>query len=137
MPDEPIPRPRAVLAVTAEWQRINREDQWTADVIRNGAPYLARDLDRLTEAVSHGIPMHTPTDVEAGGAGEVCSSCGGHFANRHDRLHHLCSEASTVETGRRLASERDDLIAAGADPSELIVPLSPLSRLDRLDGLTD
>jgi len=29
------------------------------------------------------------------------------------------------ETGRQLASERDDLIAAGADPADLAVPLAP------------
>lgn len=37
-------------------------------------------------------------------------------ARRRDRL---------TEQGRRLASERDDLIAQGVDPAELIVPLAP------------
>lgn len=32
---------------------------------------------------------------------------------------------SLVEQGRRLASWRDDLIASGVDPSELIVPVAP------------
>lgn len=31
-----------------------------------------------------------------------------------------------MDEGRRLASERDDLIAAGVDPAELLVPLAPL-----------
>jgi hypothetical protein len=30
-----------------------------------------------------------------------------------------------VERGRRVASEREDLIAAGVDPSELVIPLAP------------
>lgn len=30
-----------------------------------------------------------------------------------------------LEQGRRLASERDDLIAQGVNPSELLVPLAP------------
>lgn len=34
-------------------------------------------------------------------------------------------EANLVEDGRRLASERDDLIASGVDPSSLLVPLAP------------
>jgi len=33
--------------------------------------------------------------------------------------------ADLMEQGRRLASERDDLIAQGADPAELEVPLAP------------
>lgn len=33
-----------------------------------------------------------------------------------------------MENGRRLASERDDLIAAGVDPADLIVPIAPVSR---------
>lgn len=32
-----------------------------------------------------------------------------------------------TEQGRRLASERDDLIAQGVDPAELVVPLAPSS----------
>jgi len=32
---------------------------------------------------------------------------------------------SLLEQGRRLASERDDLIARGVDPGELLVPLAP------------
>lgn len=31
-----------------------------------------------------------------------------------------------AERGRRLASQRDDLIAAGVDPAELLVPLHPI-----------
>jgi hypothetical protein len=34
-------------------------------------------------------------------------------------------EPSLAEQGRRLASEREDLIAAGADPRELLIPLHP------------
>jgi len=30
-----------------------------------------------------------------------------------------------AEQGRRLASKRDDLIAAGVDPSDLLIPLHP------------
>jgi hypothetical protein len=30
-----------------------------------------------------------------------------------------------LERGRRLASQRDDLIAAGVDPADLAVPLAP------------
>lgn len=44
------------------------------------------------------------------------------------RLTHCHSKrilAYLAEQGRRLASERDDLIAAGAEPSELAVPLHP------------
>ena len=33
--------------------------------------------------------------------------------------------AELMEEGRRLASRRDDLIAAGADPAELLQPLTP------------
>lgn len=36
----------------------------------------------------------------------------------------MCDECR----GRRLASQRDDLIAAGADPSELAIPLAPRRR---------
>lgn len=31
-----------------------------------------------------------------------------------------------LESGRQLANQRDDLIAAGADPTELAVPLAPV-----------
>lgn len=34
-------------------------------------------------------------------------------------------EEYVLEEGRRLASERDDLIASGVDPSELLVPRAP------------
>lgn len=34
-----------------------------------------------------------------------------------------------TEQGRRLASEREDLIAAGADPQELVIPLAPMKDL--------
>lgn len=30
-----------------------------------------------------------------------------------------------AEQGRKLASEREDLLAAGADPADLVVPLHP------------
>lgn len=35
-----------------------------------------------------------------------------------------------AENGRRLASQRDDLIAAGVDPAELPVPLHPVPPLE-------
>lgn len=35
-------------------------------------------------------------------------------------------EVSLAEEGRRLASQRDDLIAAGADPRDLLVPLTSI-----------
>lgn len=35
-----------------------------------------------------------------------------------------------MEQGRQLASERDDLIAAGVDPAELAVPIAPAVRED-------
>lgn len=38
------------------------------------------------------------------------------------------------ENGRRLASERDDLIAAGVDPSELLIPLAPIDDEEGLGG---
>lgn len=37
------------------------------------------------------------------------------------------STAVILEAGRRLASERDDLIAQGVDPAELVVPIGPLT----------
>lgn len=48
-----------------------------------------------------------------------------------------------AEQGRRLASERDDLIAQGVDPTELAVPIHPEVRLPSTvdpsigEGLTD
>lgn len=33
-----------------------------------------------------------------------------------------------MEQGRQLASERDDLIAAGADPDDLAIPIAPAVR---------
>lgn len=38
------------------------------------------------------------------------------------------------EQGRRLASEREDLIAAGVDPTELAVPLHPIELRSRHVG---
>lgn len=35
-----------------------------------------------------------------------------------------------AEQGRQLASEREDLIAAGADPAELEVPIAPIDMPD-------
>jgi hypothetical protein len=35
------------------------------------------------------------------------------------------ARAALREQGRQLASERDDLIAAGVDPSELAIPIAP------------
>lgn len=40
-------------------------------------------------------------------------------------IHHSLDGRELVEEGRRLASRRDDLIAAGVDPDLLEVPLSP------------
>ena len=37
-----------------------------------------------------------------------------------------CESQAPAERGRRLASEREDLIAGGANPAELIVPLHPI-----------
>jgi hypothetical protein len=34
--------------------------------------------------------------------------------------------AALLEEGRRLASDRDDLIARGVDPAELPIPLAPM-----------
>lgn len=49
-------------------------------------------------------------------------------AGRHIQGH----EPDLMEEGRRLASQRDDLIAQGIDPAELAIPLAPISagRLD-------
>lgn len=38
------------------------------------------------------------------------------------------------EQGRRLASQREDLIAAGVDPAELLVPLHPIELRSRRAG---
>jgi hypothetical protein len=38
------------------------------------------------------------------------------------------------ENGRRLASERDDLIAAGANPNDLLIPLAPIDDEEALGG---
>lgn len=38
---------------------------------------------------------------------------------------HVTCKKCREEEGRRLASERDDLIAAGVDPADLLVPLAP------------
>lgn len=38
---------------------------------------------------------------------------------------HESGDRSLAEQGRRLASQRDDLIAAGVDPSQLEIPLHP------------
>lgn len=46
-----------------------------------------------------------------------------------------CKESQRLmENGRRLASERDDLIAAGVDPAELAVPIAPVD-LSARDGV--
>lgn len=45
----------------------------------------------------------------------------GREAAEGDRSTH----ADLMESGRRLASKRDDLIAAGIDPADLVVPLAP------------
>lgn len=38
----------------------------------------------------------------------------------------MCGDCEELmEEGRRLASERDDLIADGIDPAELLIPLAP------------
>lgn len=42
----------------------------------------------------------------------------------------LAEEHDLMEEGRRLASEREDLIARGADPTELPIPLAPLDEGD-------
>lgn len=39
-----------------------------------------------------------------------------------------------LENGRRLASERDDLIAAGVDPNDLVIPLAPIDDEEGLGG---
>jgi hypothetical protein len=41
---------------------------------------------------------------------------------------------ATREAGRRLASEREDLIAQGIDPADLTVPLDPGDGEDEGDG---
>jgi hypothetical protein len=33
--------------------------------------------------------------------------------------------AAAIEEGRQLASQREDLIVAGADPADLLIPLCP------------
>jgi len=47
-----------------------------------------------------------------------------HYLGRHRQI----VTARIAEQGRRLASEREDLIAAGVDPSLLEVPLHPDDR---------
>jgi hypothetical protein len=52
-------------------------------------------------------------------------------ARRHWRAHPSIEQTSSdrpddlLEQGRRLASQRDDLIAQGVDPNELEIPLAP------------
>lgn len=42
------------------------------------------------------------------------------------RLRREPAEVALLEEGRRLASEREGLVAAGVDPAELAVPLAPV-----------
>lgn len=44
-----------------------------------------------------------------------CGMCGAPASRDH-----------LLEQGRRLASQREDLIAAGVDPADLLIPLAPL-----------
>lgn len=46
-------------------------------------------------------------------------------------IHHSL-DGREVDEGRRLASQRDDLIAQGVDPADLLIPL----RADDLDDLS-
>jgi hypothetical protein len=62
------------------------------------------------------------------------------FSRRHWRAHPSIDQAShdrpddLLEQGRRLASQRDDLIAQGVDPSELEMPLAPPPGPGQEDG---
>lgn len=42
---------------------------------------------------------------------------------------HITPEGLLLEQGRQLASERDDLIAKGVDPKDLLIPMAPPLRL--------
>lgn len=73
------------------------------------------------------------TTEQAAVAAETCPTCGAmptyrcrtRTLRRLTRCHHKRILAHLAEQGRLLASERDDLIAAGVDPSDLAVPLHP------------
>lgn len=47
----------------------------------------------------------------------------------------LADTDDLMENGRRLASERDDLIASGVDPADLLVPKAPLADIDDEEGI--
>lgn len=47
------------------------------------------------------------------------------FKKIAEPFRHLTETADLMENGRRLASERDDLIASGIDPADLLVPKAP------------
>lgn len=47
----------------------------------------------------------------------------------------LADTDDLTENGRRLASERDDLIASGANPADLLVPKAPLAEIDDEEGI--
>lgn len=70
--------------------------------------------------------------IAQGGGGHGVCECGERsphvLSNRERRTWHREHKTGVdlMENGRRLASERDDLIAAGVDPTELVVPLAPL-----------
>lgn len=77
----------------------------------------------LTPKPERGGGGHTP------GVGWMCTGCGWRFSydvpEARAREVWAKDERHLMEQGRRLASRRDDLIAQGADPSELEVPLAP------------
>jgi hypothetical protein len=51
-----------------------------------------------------------------------------HRPDPWDRLPERMRAAGEWEQGRRLAGQRDDLIAQGVDPADLLIPLAPRGR---------
>jgi hypothetical protein len=106
----------------ATWSAIVRSD---AEV--NGsrhevtATYCDKHLQYQKERLG-ATPGVSLTDIERL---PECSCAMTEEGLYHCPVHGLDAPDPDAETGRRLASEREDLIAAGADPADLLIPIHP------------
>lgn len=89
-----------------------------------------RTLQDINDYTPLQVLAGAPLGWYSGDDGEICPECMTGLMGRTNPKYASVPAPSLgdvllAEQGRRLASEREDLIAAGADPAELVVPLHP------------
>lgn len=115
------------------WKRTYPDGTSQTIAVHDVDGFVTVSVDALASILEAAGLVREPIPVHrAPGNGSATTPCCGltpFELPAHERLSNDPEQVTCTaleEAGRRLASEREDIVAAGVDPAELLVPLAPV-----------